>query len=84
MHLWVDTSRLELLDRMRRIILALSLYVFVCFVYYDPIFKNSKRNPGKKKIFKSSFHKHLYESSQQFNITNAKRSSMIERKMHHL
>lgn len=50
---WIDidafVGRLELLDRMRRIILALSLYVFVCFVYYDPIFKFSKRNPGKKK-----------------------------------
>lgn len=62
----MDTIKLELSDRMRRIISSLFLYAFVCSVYYKLIFENSKTNPGKKKkTFKMVFI-NVYASNQNF------------------
>lgn len=70
----MDTIKLELLDRMRRIILSLFLCAFVCSVYYKLIFENSKTNPGKKKKSLKWFSLMFMNLIRIFNIKNVKKN----------
>lgn len=57
---------------------------FVCLVYNNPIFENSKRNPGKKKIFQTAFINMFINPIRNFNVKNAKKQSIFKGKMYQL